>query len=317
MSLLSIFATAILPIFAISVVGFALGRVCDVDPGPLNTVTVYVLAPALVFHSLATTELAAGTLADVVLAVVAYHAVMILVAEGVGRVLGGTTTGISAIVLVSAFPNSGNFGVPVSEFAFGETGRATAVLYLTAQAVLMYTVGVYVASRGNSEGALAGVRRVFTVPLVYAVLAALAARALNLVPPTGSTAMATLKLVGDSAIPVMLLILGLQLAETNYGATLRQVGTATVLKMGVAPLVAAGVALVVGFSDPTVGRVFVLESAMPAAITPLILLVEFGEGEVGGVPVESFVSTAVLVTTLVSVPVLTGVIALLDAGYLF
>jgi hypothetical protein len=317
MSLLSIFATAILPIFAISVVGFALGRVRDVDPGPLNTVTVYVLAPALVFHSLATTELAAGTLADVVLAVVAYHAVMILVAEGVGRVLGGTTTGISAIVLVSAFPNSGNFGVPVSEFAFGETGRATAVLYLTAQAVLMYTVGVYVASRGNSEGALAGVRRVFTVPLVYAVLAALAARALNLVPPTGSTAMATLKLVGDSAIPVMLLILGLQLAETNYGATLRQVGTATVLKMGVAPLVAAGVALVVGFSDPTVGRVFVLESAMPAAITPLILLVEFGEGEVGGVPVESFVSTAVLVTTLVSVPVLTGIIALLDAGYLF
>jgi hypothetical protein len=317
MSLLSIFATAILPIFAISVVGFVLGRVRDVDPGPLNTVTVYVLAPALVFHSLATTELAAGTLADVVLAVVAFHAVMILVAEGVGRVLGGTTTGISAIVLVSAFPNSGNFGVPVSEFAFGETGRATAVLYLTAQAVLMYTVGVYVASRGNSEGALAGVRRVFTVPLVYAVLAALAARALDLVPPTGSTAMTTLKLVGDSAIPVMLLILGLQLAETNYGATLRQVGTATVLKMGVAPVVAAGVALVVGFSDPTVGRVFVLESAMPAAVTPLILLVEFGEGEVGGVPVESFVSTAVLVTTLVSVPVLTGIIALLDAGYLF
>ncbi|WP_136592103.1 AEC family transporter [Salinigranum halophilum] len=317
MSLLSIFATAILPIFAISVVGFVLGRVRDVDPGPLNTVTVYVLAPALVFHSLATTELGAGTLVDVALAVVAYHVVMILVAEGVGRVLGGATTGVSAIVLVSAFPNSGNFGVPVSEFAFGETGRATAVLYLTVQAVLMYTVGVYIASRGNSEGALAGVRRVFTVPLVYAVVAALAARALNLVPPTGTTAMATLKLVGDSAIPVMLLILGLQLAETNYGATLRQVGTATVLKMGVAPVVAAGVALAIGFTDPVVGRVFVLESAMPAAITPLILLVEFGEGEVGGVPVESFVSTAVLVTTLVSVPVLTGLIALLDAGLLF
>jgi hypothetical protein len=317
MSLLSIFATAILPIFAIAVVGFVLGRSRDIDPGPLNTVTVYVLAPALVFHSLATTELAAGTLADVAVAVVAYHVVMILVAEGVGRVLGGATTGVSAIVLVSAFPNSGNFGIPVSEFAFGETGRATAVLFLTVQAVLMYTVGVYIASRGNSEGAREGVKRVFTVPLVYAVLAALAARYLGLVPPTGTTSMATLKLVGDSAIPVMLLILGLQLAETDYGATLRQVGTATVLKMGVAPLVAAGVALVVGFSDPTVGRVFVLESAMPAAITPLILLVEFGEGEVGGVPVESFVSTAVLVTTLVSVPVLTVIIALLDAGVLF
>lgn len=317
MSLISIFATAILPIFAISAVGFVLGRARDVDPGPLNTVTVYVLAPALVFHSLATTTLAAGTLADVAVAVVAFHAVMILVAEGVGRLFGGATTGVSAIVLVSAFPNSGNFGVPVSEFAFGETGRATAVLYLTVQGVLMYTVGVYIASRGTEGGALAGIRRVFTVPLVYAVVAALGARMLGVVPPADTTAMTTLKLVGDSAIPVMLLILGLQLAETNYGATLRQVGGATVLKMGVAPVVAVAVAVAVGFADPTVGKVFVLESAMPAAITPLILLVEFGEGEVGGVPVESFVSTAVLVTTLVSIPVLTVVIALLDAGVLF
>jgi hypothetical protein len=218
---------------------------------------------------------------------------------------------------VSAFPNSGNVGIPVSEFAFGATGRATAVLYLTVQAVLMYTVGVYVASRGAGDGWLAGVRRVVTVPLVYAVVAALGGRALGVVPPAGSTAMRTVGLVGDSAIPVMLLILGLQLAGTNYGATLRQVGSATVLRMGVAPVVAAGVALLVGFADPTVGRVFVLESAMPAAITPLVLLAEFGEGEVGGVPVEAFVSTAVLVTTLVSVPVLTGLIALLDAGLLF
>jgi hypothetical protein len=316
-SLFSIFVTAILPIFAISVAGFALGRAGDVDPAPLNTVTVYVLAPALVFHSLATTTLAARTLVDVVLAVVAYHAVMIVVAAGIGRALEGTATGVSAIVLVSTFPNAGNFGIPVSEFAFGEVGRATAVLYLTVQAVLMYTVGVYIAARGNGEGTLADVRRVFTVPLVYAVGAALVARALGVLPPTGSTSMTTLKLVGDSAIPVMLLILGLQLAETDYGATLRQVGATTALKMGVAPVIAAGVALAVGFTDPTVGRVFVLESAMPAAVTPLILLVEFGEGEVGGVPVESFVSTAVLVTTLVSIPLLTGIIALLDTGILF
>ena len=317
MSLFSIFATAVLPIVAIAAVGFVLGRVRDVDPGPLNTVTVYVLAPALVFHSLTTTTLAASTLVDVAIAVVAYQAVMIAVAGSVGRLIGGTTTGVSAIVLVSTFPNSGNFGIPVSEFAFGEVGRATAVLYLAVQSVLMYTVGVYIAARGNSEGAMAGVRRVFTVPLVYAVVAALVVRPLGVVPPTGSTAMTTLKLVGDSAIPVMLLILGIQLAETDYGAALGQVGTATVLKMGVAPVVAAGVALGIGFADPAVGRVFVLESAMPAAITPLILLVEFGEGEVGGVPVESFVSTAVLVTTVVSIPVLTGVIALLESGVLF
>ncbi|MFW5935073.1 MAG: AEC family transporter, partial [Halolamina sp.] len=57
MSLLSIFASAILPIVLIAAVGVVLGRVKDVEPGPLNTAVVYVLAPALVLHSLMATEL--------------------------------------------------------------------------------------------------------------------------------------------------------------------------------------------------------------------------------------------------------------------
>ena len=126
--------------------------------------------------------------------------------------------------------------------------------------------------------------------------------------------MRTLGLVGDSAIPLMLLILGIQLARVDAAEAVSRTWGGTVLKLGVAPLVGLAVALALGFDDPAVARVFVLEAAMPAAVTPLILLAEFGEGEVGGVPVESFVSTVVLVTTVVSVPVLTGLIALLDAG---
>jgi hypothetical protein len=314
MSLLSIFATAILPIVAIAGVGFVLGRFQDVDAGPLNTVTVYVLAPALVFHSLATTTLSGRTLASVVVAVVVYHLLMIAVAEGIGRLLGETDPLLSALVLVSAFPNSGNYGVPVSEFAFGQTGRSTAVLYLSVQGVLLYTLGVYIASRGGGSGGLSGVRRVFTVPLVYAVIGALALRWLGVVPPADTTAMQTLELVGESSIPVMLLILGIQLARTDYGAALTRVGVPTTLKMLVAPVVAAAVALVVGFREPTVGRVFVLESAMPAAITPLILLMEFSDVEVEGMSVPEYVSTAVFVTTLVSVPLLTVLIFLLQSG---
>jgi predicted permease len=64
-SLLSIFGTAILPIVTIAAAGFVLGRLRDVDADPLNTVTVYVLAPALVFHSLATTDLAGETLLSI------------------------------------------------------------------------------------------------------------------------------------------------------------------------------------------------------------------------------------------------------------
>jgi len=313
-SLVSVFASAILPIVAVGGVGFLLGRFRDIDTGALNTVVVYVLAPALVFHSLATTTLAQSTLARITVAILVFHVFTVFVAEVAGRLFGASEAALSAIVLVAAFPNTGNYGVPVSNFAFGDTGRATAVVYMSVQAVLMWTVGVYIASRGSTENRLDGLRRVFSVPLVYAVGVALLARALDLVPPADSTSMSTVQLVGDSAIPLMLLLLGIQLARTDVGSTLSAVAGVVGLKMIVVPFLGIGVALAAGFSDPAVARTFVLEGAMPSAVTPLILVAEFTEGEVAGVPVTEFVSTAIFATTLASVATLTVLIAVLQSG---
>ena len=316
-SLLSIFATAILPIIALAAVGVVLGRVRDIDIDPLNTVTVYVLVPALIFHSIATASFGGATLARIGAATAAYLVAMVVISEAVGRLFGLDEPILSALVLVSAFPNSGNYGIPLTEFAFGATGRSTAVVYLTAQAILLYTGGVYIAQRSGGTHGVGGMKRALKIPLVYAVVAAVLARYLGLVPPAESTAMATLALVGNASIPVMLLILGIQLADTDYGAALSQVGIASVLKMAVAPAVGVGIALAVGFRDPTVARTFVLECATPAAITPLLLVVEFGGESAGnGLSVAEYVSTTVLVTTLLSVPVLTVLIALLESGVL-
>lgn len=316
MSLLSIFATAILPIVAIAAVGFVLGRVREIDVAPLNTVVVYVLVPALVFHSIATTELGGETLVKVLVGVTVFILLMAGIAEGVGRLLGAEEPIHSALVLTSAFSNSGNYGIPLSEFAFGSVGRATAVLYLVGQSLVIYTVGVYLASRSGGERGLGAVKTVFKLPLVYAVALAVLVRWLGVVPPTDGTAMSTIKLVGDSSIPLMLLLVGIQLAGANYGAALSRVGTVNALKLLVAPAVGLAVALVLDFGDTTVARVFVLECATPAAITSLILLIEFsGDRSVGGVSGPEFVSAAVLTTTLVSVPVLTLLIALLETDF--
>jgi predicted permease len=314
-ALLDIFASAILPIVLIAAVGVLLGRTKEVDPGPLNTAVVYVLAPALVLHSLAATEIAGGTLLKLAVATTAYTLGMVALVEVVGRAVGMEDPSLAALVLVATFPNAGNYGIPVSSFAFGSVGRGTAVLYIAVQAVLIYTIGVYIASRSGGSAGIGAVKRVFRIPLVYAVLVALLARALGVVPALDSTAMQTLQLVGDSSIPVMLLILGLQLADTDFGAALDTVGAATVLKMAVAPVVAVGIALAIGFDNPTVARTFILESAMPAAVTPLILLIEFaGDVEVGGVTAPEFVSTVVAVTTVLSVPLLTVIIGVLQSG---
>jgi predicted permease len=312
MSLLSVFATAILPIVAIAAVGFVLGRVREIDVEPLNTVTVYVLVPALVFHSLTTTTVGGATLVKVLVGVVVFILLMAGIAEGVGRALGEEEPIQSALVLVSAFSNSGNYGIPLSEFAFGSTGRATAVLYLVGQSVVIYTVGVYLASRAGGARGFGAVGKVFKLPLVYAVVLALLVRAFGLVPPADGAAMTTVKLVGDASIPLMLILVGVQLSNANYGAALSRVGSANVLKLLVAPVVGLAVAVALDFENTTVARVFVLECATPAAITSLILLIEFGGERSEGVSGPEYVSAAVLTTTLVSVPVLTLLIVALE-----
>ncbi len=52
---------------------------------------------------------------------------------------------------------------------------------------------------------------------------------------------------------------------------------------------------------------------MPAAITPLMLTIEFGTERVG-LSAADYVSTAVLVSTAASLLTLTGLIALLQSG---
>ena len=127
-SLLGIFATAILPIVAVAAAGYALGRYRDVEADALNTITVYVLAPALVVHSLATSQLTGGTILAVVGAVALFTAVMLAVGEAVGRAMGQTEPVLGAFVLVTVFPNTGNYGIPLADFVFGPTGRSVAVL---------------------------------------------------------------------------------------------------------------------------------------------------------------------------------------------
>ncbi|MFW6265174.1 MAG: AEC family transporter [Halanaeroarchaeum sp.] len=315
MSFVSALTTAILPVLAIAGVGFVLGRFRDVAVEPLSTVTIYILVPALVFASLATTSIGGAAIATLAVGVVSFTLVMVGLAEATAHAIGETGPMRSGLVLSSAFSNAGNYGIPLSAFAFGGVGRSTAVLFIAVQSVLMYTIGVYVASRGTSQHWGSALLEVFKLPLVYAVLLAGLARLFDVVPPSDGTVMETITLTGDAAIPVMLIMLGIQLANTNYGATITRVWAPTALKMVVAPVAALAIALGIGFDDPVVGRVFVLECAMPAAVTPLMLTIEYG-GEGAGVDAAEYVSTTIMVTTLLSIPVLAVLIGVLQSGAL-
>jgi hypothetical protein len=314
-SVVTALTDAVIPVLAVAAAGYVLGRFRDVDVDALGTVVVYILTPALVFDSLATTTLGGGAVARIGAGVLAFTVVMAGLAVVAARLLGVPEPLEGPMVLTSTFPNAGNYGIPLSAFAFGALGRSTAVVYITAQAILMYTFGVYLAARGGAErSSTDAVKDVFRLPLVYAVVAAGLVRGLGLVPPTETAAMETLALVGNAAIPVMLVMLGIQLANAQGGTSIDRVLAPTGLKLVVAPVVAVALVPLLGFaSDPAVARTFVLECAMPAAITPLVLVVEFARTDADVSPAE-YVSTTVTVTTVLSVLTVAIIVPLLQSG---
>jgi len=314
LSLLSAFTQAVLPVLSVAGAGYVLGVYTDTDPKPLSTVTLYVLVPALVFHSLATTEIGGGEGARVVLVAVVLTLVMWAVSEGVA-VFASNGANRNGLVLAGTFPNTANYGIPLSVFAFPSVGRTTAVLYVVGSTIMLYTVGVYVASRDSAASSLGAVKRVLRLPLVYAVVVGVAAnaagvgRGLGSGGGTGEAAFRTIRLVGDSSIPIMLIILGVQLARATPSGALRDVAMANVVRLVVAPAVAVPVALAFGFTNPDVARVVVLESSTPVAVSTVILTTEFG-GD------SDYTATAVLTTTLASVVSVTVLVEALRSGAL-
>lgn len=305
MSLVDTLVSAVLPVFAIATVGFLVATLRDIDVEPLSTVSLYVLLPALVFHSLVTNEVSTRVTVAAFLGVFLFVASMFVLSELASHVLGVDGGIRNALVLTVTFPNVGNYGLPLADFAFGSTGRETAVIFIIGQSVLMYTLGTFVASRRADRTAVAAIGRIFSLPLVYAVAAAVALRGLGWVPSPDLAIMEAIALTGDATIPIMLLVLGMELATLRRSAELGRLVQASMLVLLIGPIVALGVATLTGL-PPSVRNPFVLLGAMPPAITPLLLLIEFG-GEGSADDVE-FASSVIFLTTILSVGTLSALI---------
>lgn len=297
--LLSIFANDVLPIFIVAAVGFALARLFGTDVRALSRVSFNALSPCLVFHMLATSSLGAGDFGRMT-------ALAVLTVLGIGFVGLLVTRALRldrrltiAFLLVVMFSNSGNYGLPVVLFAFGTPALAQATVYFVVNAVLTYTVGVFLASAGRRSlrQALGGVLR---VPTVYGVLAA------GLVLATGTrmppAVMRPIELLSAAALPSMILVLGMQLERSAWPERPLAVGLAALLSLIVTPLIAFGAADALGLTGAA-RQAAIVQSGMPSAVLTTILALEF---EVA----PGFVTACVTLSTVLSPLTVTLLIAM-------
>src|SRR5581483_7105080 len=103
------------------------------------------------------------------------------------------------------FSNSGNMGLPLALFAFGQSGLALAVIYFAISSTLQFTAGVSLAAGSAS------VKHLARVPVIYAVLGSAIVLATGLPVPLFISN--TLEILGGLTIPLMLLALGVSLAN--------------------------------------------------------------------------------------------------------
>ncbi|WP_298498853.1 AEC family transporter [uncultured Maritimibacter sp.] len=279
------------PVFLLAAIGFGwvrLGQEYRIEFVTKLAMTLGV--PALIFVALMETEIEPAALTSVSLAAFFAYLGLSVVFWLVLRVMGlDMRTYLAPLI----FGNTGNLGLPLCLFAFGEAGFAYAVVVFAVMAILNFTFGLWLVSGGAS------VLRIAKEPLVLATLLGALFLIMDWETPTFLTN--ALRLVGQLAIPLMLITLGVAISRL----TPKGLGRAVALSL-VKVVAAVGVGWVTAslFALPPVAfAVLVVEVATPVAVTSYLLAEKYGADS------ES-VAGLVVTSTLMSVGALPLILAL-------
>lgn len=300
-SFTSILVDIISPIILVALLGFITGRIFRLDASSLSKLTLYVFSPALIFASAYRSKIDAEFVSIAVFAVLITF-LMGIVTIILIKVMRYDRLTASAFALSVLFVNAGNYGLPLILFAFGEEALARAVIFFTVSVILIQTLAVFIAARGTAN-ALVAVKNIFKMPLIYAVTVGLVLNLLHIAIP--DFLLKSVDLMSDAAVPVMLIILGLELAHATLDRDQLHIGLAAFAKLGITPVVAFALGALMGLQGVTLA-VCVIEASMPTAVMASVLAVEFKSR-------PEFVTGAVLVSTLGSIISLTILLGILYA----
>ena len=270
------------PVFLLAAVGYAwvkLGFEYRVEFVTRLAMTLSV--PCLIFVALIETEIEADALAALSLASFAAYALVTLAFAAVVAVWKlDKATYLAPLI----FGNTGNLGLPLALFAFGEIGLGYAVIVFAVMAILSFTFGVWLVSGGGS------LVKVVKEPLVAATILGAIFLWQGWRPP--EFLFNSLDLIGQMAIPIMLITLGVAIARLEIQAVSQAI-VLSVIKVVVCVACAWGVA--VWFElDPTASAVLIVQVATPVAVTSYLLAEKYGAD-------AQPVAGLVVVSTLISV----------------
>jgi predicted permease len=254
----------------------------------ITRLSMTLSVPALIFTALMRTEIEPSALSALVLAALAAYAALAALFWAGLRLAGmELRTWLAPLI----FGNTGNVGLPLALFAFGEAGFAYAVVVFAVMAILSFTLGVWLVSGGGSP------LRALQEPVTWAT--ALGAVFLWQGWQTPAWLTNSLELLGQIAVPVMLITLGVAVARLT-AARLGRALVLSVLRAAACVGVAASVGRWFGL-EPVAFAILVLQISTPVAVTSYMLAEKYGadaQAVAGLVIASTLLAVAVLPVTL-------------------
>ncbi|SDS41948.1 AEC family transporter [Pseudomonas oryzae] len=242
------------PVLIVAGIGYAWVRSGQAYPTDfVARLVLNIATPCLVLSSLSRTQLDMQAFGQMALACVAVSVLMGALGLLLSRLMAQDW---KVLVPAYLFPNTGNMGLPISLYAFGEHGLALAVAFFLMLSVGHFSLGMIL------SGAERSWRKLLVNPIILSLVVALLVRMFDLELPRWLAN--TTSLLGGMAIPMMLITLGVSLASIRV----QHLGHGMLLG-GLRILCGAALGWLVGAAlglPPLAQGVLVLQSSMPVAV---------------------------------------------------
>lgn len=280
------------PVFLLAGVGFTWVKLgFEYRLEFVTRLAMTLAVPSLIFTALVNTTLDPAALRTLTLASLVAYAAVFAAMIGLVRITGLERRTFAAPMI---FGNTGNLGLPLALLAFGEVGLEYAVVVFAVTAILAFSLGLWLVAGAGSFG------KIFQEPLIWAT--ALGALFLWQGWSLPRIADNTLSMLGQMAIPLMLITLGVAVARLSPGGIGRAIAL-SVVKLVIC--VGCGWITAMAFDlEKAAFGILVLQIATPVAVTSYMLAAKF-EAD------AQAVAGMVVVSTLMSIGALPLLLAFL------
>lgn len=297
---LSIFIDVVLPVFCVVAIAYVAGPRLGLKVQTLSKTAYYILIPSFTFNMISKADISLDTAARMIGFVATSQLLFVLIGFVAARLLKASRKMTAAIIMVLVFANIGNFGLALIDFKLGSQALVPATIYFVLVVISAFIICEASAGWAGGER-MSAMWSVFKTPGLIVVAPALIFAMGDIPQPL--ILQRVVGLLGGAMIPAMLLILGLQLAESGRLKLTREVAVVTALRLAGGPAVAFLVVDLFGITG-LARATGVLQLSMPVAIIVSIIAMEHGVA-------TKFVTATIFYSTLCSLVSLTLLLYLL------